>query len=67
MVPEKYAALGFEITKFGKNSSALRFEHRPVFVFNANSHPDTRFLANICEIYLKLSAGHKNLSCIKGI
>jgi len=63
MVPEKYTALGFEITKFGTDSKVLRFEQKPVFVFNSKSNIDENFLAHICDTYLKLTEKRKNLSC----
>jgi len=64
MVPQRYADLGFEITKFGKNSSALRYNQKPVFVFDAQSHIDGKFLARICDIYLNIEK-RKNLASIK--
>ncbi len=65
MVPKKYADLGFEITKFGAQSSVLRFNQKPVFVFDSKSNIDGEFLTQICEIYLRLSEKRKNLTCIK--
>lgn len=65
MVPEKYAALGFEITKFGTHSLALRFDHKPIFIFNLNLAIDEEFFKTVCDTYLKISAKRKNLSCIK--
>jgi hypothetical protein len=65
MVPGKYADLGFEITKFGANSKVLRFDQKPIFVFNANTIIDTEFLTSICDTYLKISERRKNLTCIK--
>ncbi len=65
MIPEKYANLGFEITNFGKNSKVLRYEQKPVFVFNTRTDIDVKFLTHICETYLKVSDKRKNLACIK--
>ncbi len=65
MVPEKYATLGFQITKFGAHSSVLRFEHKPIFVFDANLPLDVELLTCICDTYLKISEKRKNLACIK--
>lgn len=65
MVPDKYADLGFEITKFGAQSSVLRFDHKPVFVFDSKSNVDVGFLTHICDVYLKISEKRKNLTCIK--
>jgi hypothetical protein len=65
MVPVKYAKLGFEITKFGTNSRVLRFDQKPVFVFDANNNLDNKFLEHICDVYLQVSSKRKDLSCIK--
>jgi hypothetical protein len=65
MVPGKYADLGFEITKFGANSKVLRFDQKPIFVFNANTNIDVYFLSHICDTYLNLHERRKNLTCIK--
>jgi hypothetical protein len=60
----KYADLGFEITKFGAQSSALRFDQKPIFIFEANSPIDVEFLTHICDTYLKISEKRRDLSCI---
>ncbi len=65
MIPEKYAAIGFEVTKFGANSKVIRYHSRPVFVFDSQAVPDTALVESICSIYLKLTEIRKNLSCIK--
>ena len=63
MVPKKYAELGFEITEFGAKSKVLRFDKKPIFVFNANSNDDARLLTHICDTYLKFCEG-ENPNCI---
>lgn len=65
MVLGKYNHLGFEITKFGAHSSALRFDHQPIFVFDSSANIDEAFLQHICDTYLEISKKRKNLSCIK--
>lgn len=65
MVPERYADLGFEITKFGINSKVLKFNKKPIFVFSANMNTDAKFLTSICDTYLKISEKRNNLSCIR--
>ena len=62
MVPKKYADLGFELTRFGANSKILRFDHKPIFVFNANTKIDMKFLTHICETYLKICEKRKDPS-----
>jgi hypothetical protein len=63
MVPKKYTDLGFEITKFGANSKALRFGQKPIFVFNARTNLDSAFLIRLCDIYQKLNAKKESLIC----
>ncbi len=65
MVPGKYAALGFEITQFGKHSLAIKFGQKPIFIFDADLDIDEVFFRSICDTYLKLSEKRKNLTCIK--
>jgi hypothetical protein len=65
MVPEKYIRMGFEIVKFGAHSKVLRFNHKPIFVFEANANIDLPFLTHICETYLKITEKRGALSCIK--
>ena len=65
MVPEKYAKLGFEIAKFGAHSKVLRFAQKAVFVFNSEANIDVKFIAHVCETYLKISEKRKDLTCIK--
>ncbi len=65
MLPERYVELGFGITKFGASSSVLRFNCKPIFVFNSKSNIDVKMLTHICDSYLKISQKRTNLSCIK--
>jgi hypothetical protein len=65
MVPQKYAFLGFDIAKFGAHSKVLRFNCKPIFVFNSDSKIDVRFVEQICDTYLKISEKRKDLTCIK--
>jgi hypothetical protein len=65
MVTQKYTDLGFDITEFGAKSKVLRFEQKPIFVFNACTNLDAVFLAHICETYLKISEKRKTPVCIR--
>jgi hypothetical protein len=65
MVPDRYAGLGFEITKFGANSKVLRYDQKPIFVFNPNSDIDEEFLTHICDTYLKICERRKNSLSLK--
>lgn len=60
MIPEKYAEMGFEITRFGVQSSVLRFEHKPIFVFSSGNNIDAGFLTRICDIYLKITGNRRS-------
>jgi hypothetical protein len=59
MVPKKYAELGFEISRFGAKSQALKFDEKPIFVFDANANLDNGFVEHICDIYLKICEKRK--------
>ena len=65
MLQELYAKFGFEITKFGANSKVLRFNHKPVFVFNSETNLDSEFLKSICDTYLKISEKRRSPISIK--
>jgi hypothetical protein len=65
MVSEKYAAMGFNIAKFGLHSSVLKFEEKPIFVFESAVNIDEQYFNSICKTYLKLTSKRKELSCIK--
>ena len=56
----KYADRGFNITKFGTGSKVLRFNQKPIFVFNAKESLDYELLTRICESYLKICGKRKN-------
>jgi hypothetical protein len=55
MVPDKYAEKGFEISKFGAGSLALRLDKKPIFVFSSESEKDDEFVSLLCSVYLKTS------------
>jgi hypothetical protein len=65
MLPEKYRDMGFEITKFGATSLALRYGRKPVFVYSSRSNTDIGFITHICDTYLKISEKRKNLTCVR--
>jgi hypothetical protein len=60
MVPQKFTDLGFDIAGFGAKSKVLRFENKPIFVFNANSRMDDSFITQICTTYLQIRDKRKN-------
>ncbi len=55
MIPEKYRDLGFEISKFGANSLALRRNDKAIFVFSSSSEIKDEFVSAICDYHLKRS------------
>jgi|WetSurMetagenome_2_1015567.scaffolds.fasta_scaffold1505810_1 hypothetical protein len=59
MVPQKFSDLGFDIAGFGAKSKVLRFENKPIFVFNANSRMDETFISQICTTYLQIREKRK--------
>jgi hypothetical protein len=63
MIPLKYEELGFEITKFGVSSSVLRYDRKPIFIFDAHTNIDSEFLVHICDTYLKIARKRKGLNC----
>lgn len=66
MIPEKYAAQGFEITKFGSRSSAIRFNKKAIFVFDSNSNIKKDLMENVCETYLNICKKRTSPVFIKG-
>jgi hypothetical protein len=58
-------AIAMKESKFGKYSMALRFNQKPVFVFNLDSPVDEKFLSQICEIYLTISEKRNNRAPVK--
>jgi hypothetical protein len=65
MLPVKYLDLGFDIAKFGINSSVLRFNQRPIFVFCSGSGVDAKFLIQICNCYLNINQRIHPTVCLK--
>jgi hypothetical protein len=65
MVPQKFSSLGFDITKFGANARALRFENKPIFVFSADSRMDENFITQICTTYLQIRDKRKEAVSLK--
>jgi len=65
MIPVKYSQAGFDIADFGSKSRALRFDGKPIFVFNAGSNPEPDFISHICETYLHICGKRKEAVCLK--
>lgn len=65
MIPGKYTKLGFDIVSFGAKSKTLRFEGKPIFVFNADSNLETDFINHICETYMHICDKRKSPVCLK--
>ncbi len=54
MLPEKYSELGFEITKFGSKSLALRHHDKAVYVFDSGAGIEEKLVSILCDCHLKL-------------
>ncbi len=65
MITAKYSGLGFEISKFGANSLALRFEGKPVFIFSADAEIDAEFVTLICDFYLNTHPLQKQPAAVR--
>ncbi len=54
VLPQKYADLGFKISKFGKKSQALRWQDKVVFVFNSDLDVRDDFISRLCDYQVNL-------------
>jgi hypothetical protein len=61
ILPQKYANLGFTMSKFGNTSMALRRQDKVIFVFDSalNIRLEDDFVARLCDVYLKRSTNGK--------
>jgi hypothetical protein len=53
-LPQKYIDLGFAISRFGTDSSALRFQDRMLFIFGSCQEVGEDYISRLCDHYLKL-------------
>jgi hypothetical protein len=54
MVPRKYQALGFYISRFGARSLALKRHDKAIFVFSSVTEINEELVSVLCECHLKV-------------
>ena len=55
-LPDEYTQIGFDISRFGIASLALKHNNRTIFVFNSVSDLRDDFVCRICDYYVRLSS-----------
>ncbi|MBP1708171.1 MAG: hypothetical protein H6Q39_1895 [Chloroflexi bacterium] len=60
ILSQKYADLGFEMSRFGKESIALRRENKIIFVFSSTIDVSDDFVSRLCDCHVKLTNGEKS-------
>jgi hypothetical protein len=53
MLAQKYTQQGYEISRFGSNSQALRKDGQPLFVFTPGITIDEDFVNKLCEYHAR--------------
>jgi hypothetical protein len=56
VLPQKYSDLGFNLSKFGKESLALSYQGKTVFVFSSTIDVRNEFVSRLCDCRLKLNS-----------
>jgi hypothetical protein len=56
ILPQKYVDLGFKMSKFGKQSLALRCQDKIVFVFGSDKDIRDDFVSRLCDCHLKINS-----------
>ena len=51
---EKYAKLGFHITKLDESTFSLKYQDHTILVFNSNFELEDDFIERICESYYRM-------------
>jgi hypothetical protein len=59
VLSQKYADLGFKMSKFGKESLALRCQDKVVFVFGSDMDIRDDFVSRLCDCHLKVTSNGK--------
>ena len=59
VLSQKYADLGFKMSKFGKESLALRCQDKVVFVFGSDMDIRDDFVSRLCDCHLKVTSNKK--------
>lgn len=63
-LPEEYVQIGFNISKFGKNSLALKHGDRTIFVFGSDLDFRDDFVDRLCASYLTLASNAEDIGLI---
>jgi hypothetical protein len=58
-LPQKYADLGFELSKVGEQSIALRCRDNLVFIFTSGIDAREGFVSRLCDCHMKHTANDK--------
>jgi hypothetical protein len=61
-LPQKYADLGFGLSKVGEQSIVLRLRYDLVFMFTSGVDAREDFISRLFDCYLKLAANDKPIS-----
>jgi hypothetical protein len=62
-LPEKYAEMGYELSKVGDKSLALRFQGHLIMLFSGIDASDG-FVSRLCDCHLKSTSNEKIISYI---
>ena len=54
VLPQKYADLGFNLSKFGNQTLALSYHGKTIFVFSSAIEVREEFVSRLCECRLNL-------------
>jgi hypothetical protein len=55
MLADKYRNQGFEISRFGASSTALKRFNKVVYVFDRGIQEDQKFIDALCDCHLKIT------------
>jgi hypothetical protein len=66
ILPQKYVDSGFRISKFGKQSLALRCQDKIVFVFGSEKDIRDDFVFRLCDCHLKISSKSERNMVVMG-
>jgi hypothetical protein len=53
MLPRHYIELGFELSKLGEKSLALKYKGNTIFIFGSYLDIKEGFIPGLCDYYLK--------------
>jgi hypothetical protein len=56
VLPQKYADLGFKLLKIGKESLAISYQGKTIFIFSSAIDARDEFISRLCDCRLKLNS-----------